>query len=380
MRAHGIYVRSSGASAGAVTVTNAGTIYASYEGIDVKHDRASITTVTHSGAIDSLNHGVWVRTDRTGAMFVTSSGDVTVTNTGQQGIKMEAGGNGAMTLTADRRDDHDAGAGRLHGKPGARAPSRSRARPANAETQSGPTITSSGSHGVEVYKSGSSATAGDVSITTTGGSITGQGGNGIRAHWQTYAAGNGGISVTVGAGAGVTGSAAGVYLANGGSGLMVARKYTSGYGVGVAPGVDPGDPDEEVAATHGEGADAVALRDQPGDRSRHGDRGDGRGGVPRGRRRRARAGGRLGARGFLGPGHIGGRPDAGVHRWRGEGRRGGGAAAVHLPTAAASRSARTGRCWPTARLRHPGRLRRAGHVTLVARLYREGRRGGARRG
>ena len=60
----------------------------------------------------------------------------------------------------------------------------------------------------------------------------------------------------------MTGSAAGVYLANGGSGLMVARKYTSGYGVGVAPGVDPGDPDEEVAATHGEGADAVALRDQ----------------------------------------------------------------------------------------------------------------------
>ena len=99
MRAHGIYVRSSG-SGGAATITNAGTIYASYEGIDVQHDGAATTTVTHSGAIDSLNHGIQAVTDGAGALMVTSSGNITVTNANQQGIRMRAQKNGAMTLTA----------------------------------------------------------------------------------------------------------------------------------------------------------------------------------------------------------------------------------------------------------------------------------------
>ena len=94
MRQHGIYVRSS-SSAGAATVTNAGTIYATYEGLDVKHDGAGTTTVTHSGTVDSLNHGIWARADGTGPLIVTSSGDVTVTNANQQGIRMESANNGA---------------------------------------------------------------------------------------------------------------------------------------------------------------------------------------------------------------------------------------------------------------------------------------------
>ena len=167
MRQHGIYVRSSG-SGGAVTVTNAGTIYASFEGIDVKHDGPGTTTVTHSGTVNSLNHGMWVRADGAGPLIVTSSGDVTVTNTGQQGIRMEAGNNGAaMTLTAT---------GGTITAPGQGIYMESRGTGAviiqGTTANTGPTITSSASHGVHIAKSGTAATAGDISITTTGGSIT----------------------------------------------------------------------------------------------------------------------------------------------------------------------------------------------------------------
>ncbi len=171
MRQHGIYVRSSG-SGGAVTVTNAGTVYASYEGIDVKHDGPGTTTVTHSGAVDALNHGVWVRADGAGPLIVTSSGNVTATNANQQGIRMEAGNNGAaMTLTATGGAITTPGQGIYMESRGAGAVTI-QGTAASAPTQTGPTITSSASHGIHVRKTGTSATAGNVSITTTGGSIT----------------------------------------------------------------------------------------------------------------------------------------------------------------------------------------------------------------
>ena len=170
MRAHGIYVRSSG-SGGAATITNAGTIYASYEGIDIQHDGAATTTVTHSGAIDSLNHGIQAVTDGAGALMVTSSGNITVTNANQQGIRMRAQKNGAMTLTATGGTITTPAQG-IYMESQGTGTVTIRGTAASAPTQSGPTITSSASHGIHVHKSGSSATAGDVSITTTGGSIT----------------------------------------------------------------------------------------------------------------------------------------------------------------------------------------------------------------
>ena len=170
MRAHGIYVRSSG-SGGAATITNAGTIYASYEGIDVQHDGAATTTVTHSGAIDSLNHGIQAVTDGAGALMVTSSGNITVTNANQQGIRMRAQKNGAMTLTATGGTITTPAQG-IYMESQGTGTVTIQGTAASAPTQSGPTITSSASHGIHVHKSGSSATAGDVSITTTGGSIT----------------------------------------------------------------------------------------------------------------------------------------------------------------------------------------------------------------
>ena len=94
----------------------------------------------------------------------------------------------------------------------------------------------------------------DVRVNVTAGSIDSRG-DGIRAYYATPNANNGGISVTVAEGVSVTGGAAGVYVANAGEGLMLARKYTPGYA--------PDDTaDERVAVMHGEGADAVALRNQ----------------------------------------------------------------------------------------------------------------------
>ena len=250
---HGIRVR--GGSDG-VTITNAGTIYATYEGIDAAMGGAGTLRVTHSGAITSTSStnspGMLLVSNGAGPMLVTTSGDVTATTSTQRGINMRAEGDGAMTLTATGGTITSAAEGISIES---RGTGDVTIRGTDANT--GPTITSSGSHGIQVYKT-SAATAGDISITTTGGSIDGQGGNGIRAHWQTYAAGNGGISVTVGAGASVTGSAVGVYVANGGSGLMVERKYTPEYGEGIESGEDPGEPDELVAAMHG----ADALRNQ----------------------------------------------------------------------------------------------------------------------
>ena len=260
MGAHGIRVR--GGSDG-VTITNAGTIYANYEGIDAAMGGAGTMTVEHTGAITSTSStnspGMLLVTQGAGPMLVTTSGDVTATTSTQRGIIMRAEGNGAITLTATGGTITSAAEGVYIES---RGTGDVTIRGTDANT--GPTIMG-GTHGLEVYKT-SAATAGDISITTTGGSIAGAAGNGIRAHWQTYVAGNGGISVTVGAGASVTGSAVGVYAANAGNnagtGLMVERKYTPRYGVEIAPGAGIGDPDDLVAAIHGEPGSEVTLRNQ----------------------------------------------------------------------------------------------------------------------
>ncbi len=96
----------------------------------------------------------------------------------------------------------------------------------------------------------------DIRIAMTAGSIDSRG-DGIRAYYATPHDDNGGISVTIAAGMTVTGGAAGVHVANAGTGLMLARKYTYGFGMN-----DGATADELVAATHGEGADAEPLRNQ----------------------------------------------------------------------------------------------------------------------
>ena len=292
MGEHGVYVRG---GPGAVTVTNAGTIYATYEGVNVERNGGLGTlTVTHSGAITSMSSthspGMLVDSRGAGPMLVTTSGDVTATTSTQRGIYMVAQDDGAMTLEATGGaisasaqgvyvESKGDGAVTIRGAAAAGSGGR--------QTGGGPTIMA-GTHGVHVHKSGSSATAGDVSIALAGGSITAGTGTGHHGvHVQDRAGysgdvtidsaadvtaggrgvnvsrlGSGGVDVTIGAGASVTGGEVGVYVGGAETGLMVARRYTPGYGVGVAPGVDPGDPDEEVAATHGEGADAVALLDQ----------------------------------------------------------------------------------------------------------------------
>ena len=97
---------------------------------------------------------------------------------------------------------------------------------------------------------------GDIRIAVNGGSIDSRG-DGIRAYYVMPHDMNGGISVTVAKGAAVTGAMAGVYVANAGEGLMVEKKYTYGYAK-----ADENRADDLVAVMHGEGADAVPLRNQ----------------------------------------------------------------------------------------------------------------------
>ena len=66
--------------------------------------------------------------------------------------------------------------------------------------------------------------AGGGTVTMNGGSID-SGGDGIRAWYARQHDRNGAISVTVAEGASVTGGAAGVYVANAGAGLRIAKKY-----------------------------------------------------------------------------------------------------------------------------------------------------------
>ena len=212
MRAHGIYVRSSG-SGGAATITNAGTIYASYEGIDVQHDGAAATTVTHSGTIDSLNHGIQAVTDGAGALMVTSSGGITVTNANQQGIRMRAQKNGAMTLTATGGTITTPAQGIYMESQGTGAVIIQ-----GTTANTGPTITSSASHGIHVRKTGTSATAGDVSITTTGGTITPGTGNSYGIYVQDQAAYSG--SVTIDNAADITAGQWPIFVSRLGSGAV----------------------------------------------------------------------------------------------------------------------------------------------------------------
>ena len=94
---------------------------------------------------------------------------------------------------------------------------------------------------------------GDVRVAMNGGSIRAARGDGIRAYYATSNDNNGGIEVTVAAGAVVTGGKAGVHVANAGTGLQVAKKYTYAFGMG-----DGATADDLVAASY----NSVALRDQ----------------------------------------------------------------------------------------------------------------------
>ena len=97
---------------------------------------------------------------------------------------------------------------------------------------------------------------GNIRVAMNGGSIDSRG-DGIRAYYATPNANNGAISVSVAAGTTVTGARDGVYVANAGEGLMLAKKYTYGFGEN-----DGATADDLVAVMHGEGADRVALLNQ----------------------------------------------------------------------------------------------------------------------
>ena len=92
----------------------------------------------------------------------------------------------------------------------------------------------------------------DVSIDIAAGSIDSRG-DGIRAYYATPHDSNGGVDVTIGAGARVAGGKTGVHVANAGTGLQVAKKYTYAFAMG-----DGATADDLVAVSY----NSVALRDQ----------------------------------------------------------------------------------------------------------------------
>ncbi len=214
---HGIRIRA-GPSDGAVT--NAGTIYANYEGIEAARQGAGTLTITHTGAITSTSStnspGMLLVTQGAGPMVVTTSGDVTATTSTQRGIHMRAEGNGAVTLTAT-------GGAIMSAAQGVFIESRGtgtvtvQGTAASAAAGSGPTITSSGSHGIHVHKT-SMATAGDVSITTTGGSITPGTGNFNGIYVQDHAGYTG--SVAIDNAADITASQRAIFVSRLGSGAV----------------------------------------------------------------------------------------------------------------------------------------------------------------
>ena len=236
MQQNGIFYHPRGLSswgAGKATLISAATIFAAKQGIRLYRDpsnvyhptyrRTSHTIITNRGAISSGEEGIYLYFARP-AGGATHLGDATITNTG------------AITVSG-------AHAGILMDYQGY----------GDTEIDNAGAVTAGGA-GIVL-----SRTADDNPATVTNrGAVRGRGGHGISASYTMAYAGNGAIRVEVAEGASVTGSMAGVHVANAGTGLMVARKYTPGF----ARGEDPGDPEEEVPVTHGEGADEVALRNQ----------------------------------------------------------------------------------------------------------------------
>ena len=236
---------------GDLTIDNRGDITAN-SAFDIQYFGQGNLALMNTGDIVSTDfHGIRASIEpgsstsrRMGDVTVTSSGDVSASGAGYRGIYAGTVGDGAVRVTARGGEIRSAAAQGIHAE----------SQGTGAVTVSSGADVTAATHGIHAEKTGSGATAGDVSVTATGGSIMATT-DGIRAFWAVDAAGNGGIEVTVDEGASVTGGAVGVHVANAGTGLMVRRRYTPGFAMGE-------DPDELVAAMHGEGGSAVALRNQ----------------------------------------------------------------------------------------------------------------------
>ena len=231
---------------GAIEIDNAGDITAATgSGIRLaaNGDLVGDATLTNSGAVSAATLGLRLeKRNGSGAMTLTNRGAVTVTADAAAGVGHAiwltegATGSGAFTITnsGDLRSKNHA----LYAVMGA-------SNTDDLELTNSAAVTSEDGDGIRLER----GAAGDVTVSNSG-TVTG-------GTYGIYAAGNGAIEVTVAAGATVTGGTAGVYVANAGTGLMVARKYTYGFGMN-----DGATADDPVAVMHGEGADAVALRNQ----------------------------------------------------------------------------------------------------------------------
>ena len=195
--ANAIHVRNGTGSSGAITVTNSGALTTANNAIDVVTRGTAAMTVTNSGDLTAGRRAIYLHADDNGAATLTltggrvetaatqaavhvrsdGTGAATVTLSGGEimsmgrGIYVQAQGNGAATLTLTGGTIEAEGFEGIYVESRGTGAVTIQGTDANADTQSGPTITSN-THGIHVRKVGAGATAGDISIATTGGAIT----------------------------------------------------------------------------------------------------------------------------------------------------------------------------------------------------------------
>ncbi len=196
----GIFARRADNSAGAMTVTNTGTVDATGNAIHMQNGNGGSGTLTiaNSGTAKSANNnGIFVRATNTSTVIVNLTGGRVETAATQAGVHVQSEGAGAATVTLSGGEIMSMGRGihvqaqgngaatltltggtiEAEGFEGIYVESRGtgavtiEGTDADADTQSGPTITSN-THGIHVRKLGAGATAGGISIATTGGAIT----------------------------------------------------------------------------------------------------------------------------------------------------------------------------------------------------------------
>ncbi len=157
------FAESNTASSGDITIENSAAITANRYGIRVDNHGSGDLTLTNTGDIASAsNHAIFARSRQNGAITITSSGDLTAAGASMRGIMAQADGNGDISVTAREGEIGSVDAQGIYVQSDGTG---------DVTISSGADVTA-GSYGIHVHKSGSSATAGDIEITTTGGSIT----------------------------------------------------------------------------------------------------------------------------------------------------------------------------------------------------------------
>ena len=156
------FAESNTASSGDITIENSAAITANRYGIRVDNHGSGDLTLTNMGDIASASdHAIFARARQGGAITITNSGDLTAAGASMRGIMAQTDGNGDISVTAREGEIGSADAQGIYVQSDGTG---------DVTISSGADITAQ-NHGINVRKTEATATAGDISVTTTGGSI-----------------------------------------------------------------------------------------------------------------------------------------------------------------------------------------------------------------